>query len=161
MPALSRTPSPKSPPGGAPVGDRSAAARVVDLFKRPGSRRGLHFELRGDDGRQAPVPDALADIVRQAAQMLAEGRSVALMPEERLLSTQEAADFLNISRQYLVRLVDSGQLAAVKVGRHRRMRPTDVAAYKVARDARRIADLDRLVTLSEDAGGYELDSTPR
>lgn len=107
------------------------------------------------------MPDALADIVRQAAQMLAEGRSVALMPEEHLLSTQEAADLLNMSRQYLVRLVDSGQLAAVKIGRHRRMRPTDVAAYKVARDARRVADLDRLVTLSEDAGGYELDPTPR
>ncbi|WP_287106142.1 helix-turn-helix domain-containing protein [Brevundimonas sp.] len=161
MPALSRTSSPKTPSGGAPVGDRSAAARVADLFTRPGSRRGSHYQLHVDDGRQAPVPDALADIVRQAAQMLAEGHRVALMSEEQLLTTQEAADLLNVSRQYFVRLVDRGDLAAVKIGRHRRMRPTDVAAYKAKRDAGRSADLDRLVALSEAAGGYDLGSTPR
>lgn len=86
---------------------------------------------------------------------------MALMPEEDLLSTQEAADLLNVSRQYLVRLVDGGQLPAVKVGRHRRMRPSDVAAYKAKRDARRCADLDRLVALSEEVGGYDLGPTPK
>lgn len=93
--------------------------------------------------------------------MLSEGRAVALMPEDDLLTTQKTADLLNVSRQYLVRLVDDGQLPAVKIGRHRRVRPSDVAAYKAERDARRGADLDRLVALSEEAGGYYLGPTPK
>ena len=161
MAALSRSSLAKSPLGGAPLGDRSAAARVADLFSRSSSRGGSHFELRVDDGRQAPIPAALADIVKQAAQMLSEGRAVALMPEDDLLTTQKTADLLNVSRQYLVRLVDDGQLPAVKIGRHRRVRPSDVAAYKAERDARRGADLDRLVALSEEAGGYYLGPTPK
>jgi EamA domain-containing membrane protein RarD len=44
----------------------------------------------------------------RAAELLAKGRPVAVLPEEEMLSTQEAADLLNVSRQYLVRLVDAG-----------------------------------------------------
>ncbi|MGR9244130.1 helix-turn-helix domain-containing protein (plasmid) [Rhizobium leguminosarum] len=77
------------------------------------------------------------------------------MPDEEMLSTQAASDILNVSRQYLVRLVDTGELAGEKVGSHRRLRAVDVAAFKAVRDAKRTSALDRLSSLSEDAGGYE------
>ncbi|MDK1390072.1 excisionase family DNA-binding protein [Sinorhizobium sp. 8-89] len=73
----------------------------------------------------------------QAAALLAEGRPVAVLPDEEMLSTQAAADILNVSRQYLVRSVDAGELPAEKIGSHRRLRATDVAAFKATRDAKR------------------------
>jgi excisionase family DNA binding protein len=93
-----------------------------------------------------------------AAAFLAEGRMVTVLPEEEMLSMRAAADILNVSRRYLVRLIDAGELPAEKVGSHRRLRATDIAAFKAHRDARRASALDRLTSLSEDAGGYELES---
>jgi excisionase family DNA binding protein len=79
----------------------------------------------------------------------------------RTVPYSPAADILNISRQYLVRLVDTGELAGEKVGSHRRLRAADVAAFKAVRDAKRTSALDRLSSLSEDAGGYELEIKQR
>lgn len=97
----------------------------------------------------------------RAAELLAEGRPVAVLPDEEMLSTRAAADLRNVSRQYLVRMVDAGELPAVKIGSHRRLRAADVAAFKTARDAKRTSARDRLSLLSEEEGGYELDLKPR
>jgi excisionase family DNA binding protein len=78
-----------------------------------------------------------------------------------MLSSQAAAEVLNISRQYLVQLVDAGELDAVKVGAHRRLRLADVVAFKAARDAKRTSALDHLTALSEAVGGYAFDATAR
>ncbi|UVD60451.1 excisionase family DNA-binding protein (plasmid) [Rhizobium sp. Pop5] len=107
------------------------------------------------------MPHVLAEIIYQAAKLLAEGRPVTVLPDEEMLSTQAAADILNVSRQYLVRLVDAGELPAEMVGSHRRLRATDVAAFKADRDAKRNAALDRLTSLSEDVDGYALGNKPR
>lgn len=119
------------------------------------------FQVINADGERLDLPNALTDIMYRAAELLADGRPVTVLPDEEMLSTQAAADILNVSRQYLVRLVDTGELAAEKVGSHRRVRATDVAAFKVARDAKRTSALDRLSSLSEDAGGYELEIKQR
>lgn len=108
------------------------------------------------NGERMDVPHALVDAMYQAAALLAEGCTVTVLPDEEMLSTQAAADILNMSRQYLVRLIDTGEIPAEKVGSHRRLRATDVAVFKAHRDARRASVLDRLTSLSEDIGGYEL-----
>ena len=61
---------------------------------------------------------------------LAQGQAVALMPKERDLTTQGAASFLNVSRPYVVRLLEEGKIAYHKVGTHRRIRFADVLQYK-------------------------------
>ncbi|MFT2215498.1 excisionase family DNA-binding protein [Rhizobium giardinii] len=113
------------------------------------------------NGERLELPDVLTDVMYRAAELLAEGRPVTVLPDEEMLSTQAAADILNVSRQYLVRLVDAGEITAEKVGSHRRLRATDVASFKTARDAKRTSALDRLSSLSEDVGGYDLGSKPR
>lgn len=77
------------------------------------------------------------------------------MPVEQQVTTQEAADLLNVSRQYLVRLLDAGTLPFTKTGTHRRVRVEDVVRFKTARDAERAAALDELTAMTEDVDGYE------
>ncbi|QKK33257.1 helix-turn-helix domain-containing protein (plasmid) [Rhizobium indicum] len=139
-----------------PAPERSAAARVASLLLANSKKRQGIVQVIDADGKRLELPQALADVMYQAAELLAEGRPVTVLPDEEMLSTQAAADILNVSRQYLVRLVDTGELPAEKVGSHRRVRATDVAAFKVARDAKRVSALDRLTSLSEEVGGYEL-----
>ncbi len=102
------------------------------------------------------VPAVMSEVIRKAAELMAAGQAVTVLAEDRFLTTQQAAALLNVSRQYLVRLIESGQLPAVKVGAHRRLRPADVEDYKTRRDARRTSALDALTALSEDLAGYDL-----
>jgi len=71
------------------------------------------------------------------------------------LSTQQAAELLQVSQQYPVRLVDEGRLACTRTGSHRRLRLTEVLAYKAQRDAERKKALDDLAELTEQHGGYD------
>ncbi len=81
---------------------------------------------------------------------------VAAYPEERAdVKAQQAADLLNVSRQYLVRLVDEGRLPSTKTGKHRRLRLADVLAFKASRDKVRKASLRALTRATEAVGGYE------
>lgn len=144
-----------------PAPERSAAARIASLLQANSTKRQGIVQVIDADGGRLELPNALTEVMYRAAELLAEGRPVTVLPDEEMLSTQTAADILNISRQYLVRLVDAGELAAEKVGSHRRLRATDVAAFKAARDAKRASVLDRLTSLSEDVGGYELEPKRR
>lgn len=72
------------------------------------------------------------------------------MPHHAELTTQEAVDFLNVSRPFLVELLESGQLPHHKVGTHRRVRFSDLMTYKRRRDAESEAALRELSALSQD-----------
>jgi excisionase family DNA binding protein len=144
-----------------PERERAAAAQVASLLAPDSAKDGGALEIVGAKGQRFELPSTLMNVMRRAAQLIAGGQTVAVVPDEKMLSTQAAANLLNVSRQYLVRLVDSGELAAVKVGSHRRLQASDVAAFKIARDAKRRSALDRLAELSEAAGGYEADVNSR
>jgi excisionase family DNA binding protein len=81
---------------------------------------------------------------------LAQGKAVAIVPKDLDVTTQEAAMFLNVSRPYLVRLLDEGKIPHHKVGTHRRIRFEDVVKYK---DERRKRSQDALQELVDQAQG--------
>jgi excisionase family DNA binding protein len=112
--------------------------------------------VRFKTGRdEIEVPAAAVSILVRALDALCSEGGVDVVPVARELTTQQAANLLNVSRQYVARLVDDGTLkAAVTEGGHRRIRLHDLLAFRTMRDAKRGKALDELEELSESLGGY-------
>lgn len=111
--------------------------------------------LVGPDEETIELPRPVYEVLAQVVHAMSLGLAVAVMPLHKELTTQEAADYLNVSRQYLVQLLDQGALPHTKVGTHRRVRFGDLKAYKEIRDQQRRTGLDRLARLSEELGMYD------
>ena len=86
---------------------------------------------------------------------MAQGNAVTLIPVHAELTTQEAADLLNVSRPFLIKLVDTGEIPCRKVGRHRRIRYNDLMAYKQRNDRLRRQALDEIVGISQELNLYD------
>jgi len=115
--------------------------------------RGAHLVL--DDGDRIALPKAARAQVATVLDAVAAGREISVVDHERLLTTQQAADLLRVSRPHVVKLVDSGELTHEMVGTHRRLRAGDVLAHRDRRAAARRKKLDDLTRQSEELeGGY-------
>ena len=112
--------------------------------------------LLTDDGRRAEVPPTALAMLTAALEYLASGEPVLIMPADAELTTGEAAEILDFSRQYLVRLLDEGHIPCRREGTHRRVLLRDVIRYREKRAAEQQAALRDLVRLSEEAGDYEI-----
>lgn len=77
-----------------------------------------------------PIPDEIFRILDQVTNALAAGQSITIVPQGVTMTTQQAADFLGISRPTLVRLLEAGDIAYDRPGRHRRVRLEDLVAYQ-------------------------------
>src|SRR5690606_10498250 len=109
----------------------------------------------GPTGEAIPIPESVFHVLVRVAEVMARGDSLTIVPVGQELTTQQAADMLNVSRQYLVRLLDEGRIPYTKTGTHRRLQIDDVLAYEELRDEQRRASLDELTHMSEDLGGYD------
>ena len=109
----------------------------------------------GATGEEIELPESVLALLRQAVQALARGDAVSIVPVQKELTTQQAAGLLNVSRQYLVRILDRGEIPFHKVGTHRRLAFGDVMTYKRRRDAERRHGFDALTQLSQELGLYD------
>jgi len=112
--------------------------------------------LVAPNGEKLPLPESLFRVLLQAAMVLARGEEVLVSPVDRMMTTQQAADMLNVSRPYLVRLLSENKIPYQNVGRHRRVKFGDVIKYKLQRASERRLQLEALVRESEEAGLYDL-----
>lgn len=95
----------------------------------------------------APIMDILSN--------MAQGRSVTIVPINAELTTQEAADLINVSRPFLVKLLKNGEIPFHKVGTHRRIRFKDLMEFKKKNDKARDEDLAELAREAQELGlGY-------
>ncbi len=100
------------------------------------------FLLAGDgEGAQVEIPEPVYRALLLVVDALAAGKAVTVAPQSTMLTTQQAADLLGVSRPTVVRLLDAGELPFERVGNRRKVRLADVLAY---RDRRRQAQYDML-----------------
>jgi excisionase family DNA binding protein len=146
-------------PVAAPPDQREQVAALSKLLEGmlPERRkpRAPKCRLVGPKGESIPVPDTVFYLLERVVEVMARGDSITIVPVGREVTTQQAADLLNVSRQYLVRLLDEGKLPFQRTGKHRRLRVEDVLAFKQQRDKERQSGLRELTQLSEDFGGYD------
>lgn len=112
-------------------------------------------------GERHELTSEMADLLVDLLRMLVNGKAVTLVPRQRLLTTQEAADLLNVSRPTLIKTLERGDLAYEMRGRHRRIRLDDLLAYQRRLRVTRAAALDQMQAQAQADGLYEiLDATP-
>jgi excisionase family DNA binding protein len=87
---------------------------------------------------------------------MARQQTFVLYPESSELTTKQAAEVLGVSRPFLIRVLETGDIPYRKIGRHRRVRMKDVLSYKQTTQIKRKAAMDELVKVSEEMGGYDL-----
>lgn len=117
--------------------------------------RGESARLRLIDGDQEiTLPVHALHLLHDILNQMAEGNAVALVPYEAELTTQQAADFLNVSRPYLVGLLERGAIPFRKVGTRRRVLFRDLAAYRDQTQADMRQAADELTALSQELGLY-------
>ena len=110
--------------------------------------------VRVDEG-DLILPRAALDLLRKLLGEMAQGNAVTIVPVHAELTTQEAADMLNVSRPYLVKLLTEEQIPYTMVGSHRRVRLRDLLAYKHNQEERSREALEKLAEQAQDLGmGY-------
>lgn len=102
-------------------------------------------------GVEILLPSEMVSVLIEASERLSKGQAVRLTPVKELLTSNEAAELLNISRPYLIRLLDRGELPFHRVGTHRRLHLDDVMEYKAKRDRKRLKDLGDLIEFSQES----------
>ncbi|RZP17943.1 MAG: DNA-binding protein [Erythrobacter sp.] len=98
---------------------------------------------------EVTLTPAMSDLFLELLRHIGRGSAVTLVPIQEMLTTQQAADLLNVSRPHLIKLLDRGEMEHTLVGRHRRVDAKEVFAYKAKRDAERSSAMEEL--LSEDS----------
>jgi excisionase family DNA binding protein len=126
--------------------------RIRDIFHQEGKA----LLVGPVDEEPVEVPVSAFEALKFVVEAMAQGQTILLMPHGRVLTSQEAAEILHVSRPHLIKLCDSGLLPYERVGSHRRLRIEDVLEYRDARARVRDAKLTELTRLSQDLpGGYK------
>jgi excisionase family DNA binding protein len=109
----------------------------------------LKLAMDGSVGEVVLAP-ALARSFMDLLRYVGSGRAVTIVPTEEMLTTQKAADLLNVSRPHLIKLLGREEIPYTKTGRHRRIRAQDLFDYKKRRDTERAEALSELAEADAD-----------
>lgn len=118
--------------------------------KRKRKSISLRFERDGESGELISIPVAAFEMLSHILTEMGKGNAVTLIPVNAELTTQQAADILNVSRPFLVEQLELGTIPYRKVGTHRRILFEDLMAYKRSVDDNRLKVLDELAAQAQD-----------
>lgn len=117
--------------------------------------------LIAPDGSHLDIPEELYGILLDVVAALTQGLAISIAPHNTMLTTQEAADLLNISRPTLVRLLTDEEIPYTMRGRHRRVMLSDILDYRDRTRRERRQTLDQMTTDAEDDDLYNLTAAPK
>jgi excisionase family DNA binding protein len=117
---------------------------------------GSQAQLISPHGKSLNIPRSVYRLLVQILKDLSEGASVAIIQERQGLTTVQASRLLGVSRQFLVNLLDKGEIPHHMVGTHRRVYIKDLMAFKCRRDQSRRAVLNQMVQSELEAGVYDV-----
>jgi excisionase family DNA binding protein len=132
---------------------RSSSRILSSISLQPGKTVKVLFESDNHQQNSVTLPFSAFKLLMTVLTQMAEGNAITLIPVHAELTTQEAADLLNVSRPYLVRLLEEKKIPFRKVGTRRKILFQDLMHYKTKIDAARRKILDEL---SEEAQGLGL-----
>lgn len=132
--------------------DRASLDQLIKTLNDP-----VHPALVNEYGMRTELPPPVFDILLKIVMYMREGRSIFIMPEDEAFTTQAAANFLGMSRQHLVSLLEKGEITHFNVGTHRRIAFKDLVAYDNGRRKIRRQNLGALNKKLSEAGVYDAD----
>jgi excisionase family DNA binding protein len=132
--------------------ERAAANQLRQILASRGADQGQMLTIIEESGQSAEVvlTPGISGLLIEMLRHIGPGDAVTLVPVSQMLSTQQAADILNVSRPFLISLLEKGEIPHVLVGRHRRIKAEELFAYKRRRDTARADALDELAGLDAD-----------
>ena len=141
-----------------PSAQEAAIARESGMLLSRYAQSKAPLKLRVTNGEQAEpieLPAGAVALLIDILEAMAAGQGITIIPENAELTTVQAAEVLNVSRPFLIKLLDEKKIPHRKVGKHRRIRMEDMMAYKAAMDAERERALDQLAAEAQEQGmGY-------
>ena len=132
----------------------SDATIMKQLDEELAQNRGV-AKLVTPQGSEIRLPYSILKVLMEVVHEMARGNAVRVMPIHAELTTQQAAELLNVSRPFLVSLLEQGEIKYRKVGTHRRILLEDLLVYKDRRDRERLSALDELAKEDQRLGLYE------
>lgn len=147
---------PKALPSAEDIALARESSRVLSTVLQTRAET-QQIDFHDDKGavRSVTLPTSALRLLLDVLTEIGQGNAVTLIPIHAELTTQEAADLLNVSRPFLVQLLEKGEIPFHKIGTHRRVRYQDVIAYKNRIDAERRKALDALAAQGQELGmGY-------
>ena len=136
----------------ATQGQRDLAAYLATGFET----QRIQILDANDQAHQIELPTSALRLLVDVLAELADGNAVKVVPVHAELTTQEAADLLNVSRPHLIKLLETGELEFHRTGKHRRIRFDHLMQFKEARDKRSEEAMAALAKQAQELGmGYE------
>jgi excisionase family DNA binding protein len=142
--------SPVSPDEESVAVATEALPRVQEYLRTHPAGPAIVRVVDDGDGAELAVPRGAVELLARILAHMAAGHGVSVVPDHAELTTQQAAALLNVSRPYLIGLLESGEIEFRMVGTHRRVLAGSVLTYKHRDDMRRRAAADELARLTQD-----------
>ncbi|HAC16594.1 MAG TPA: excisionase [Bacteroidetes bacterium] len=133
--------------------DQDLAKRSLKSFRKlsklyKNNAQSIEFAVK-DSGTAFQLPVSALDSIETILKNLAEGKHSEILSEDQYLTTQQVADYLNVSRPFVVRLLEAGKLPFKKVGRHRRVLFSDLKNYEEIQKQIALVNLKKLTEESQ------------
>lgn len=132
--------------------DAANQLRKILASQSDGETRLRLLEARNEVPTEVVLTPHMSRLLMEMLRHIGRGDAVTLVPIGQMLTTQQAADILNVSRPYLVGVIEGGAIPFSTVGRHRRIKAEDLFEYKRIRDGERAAALEDMARLDAEHG---------